>query len=316
MKKIILFLLIVNMKIFADINGFFTYQFGYTRANNTTVVMGTKQEYDKIGIQASEASGFISLSDLWFANFGFRYYSPDSLLPTLTYSEKEKENQKVANTIAFYIGKWSGKIPQVKIQKYNIASSNIVTGVSKVYNENKKLLLKDDNIYLSSAITKFSLIWGTDARMNTNIDKNIEYSGNIYKIISHVGINYYDIDAKFADTIYTHGNGYSTYLKKENFKAYGAEMSWLYFSSLGRSPMFISIGGDMEMAIGDAYILNAGYFISVGYNKNNSPFQIILTCQGNIFNEFDVFGTEYNNPDFASIGGPSYSVLGGVSYSF
>lgn len=303
MKKIILLILLFNSLLKAEINGFFRYQFGYENANNGTVVSGAESLNERINMKSSEIAGFLNFSNFWLGHFGFKLYSTNGFLPNQLYSKNDTDKETVVNNIAIYIGKWLGKKPQVKLEKYEISSGYKVLSNSYIYDENNnRLLSTDDRFDLVTKINKISLIWGEDARL----------SNKVKGFVGHIGLNYYYINATYAEE-----KNFGTYIKTGNFNSFGIEMSARY-GSMFYGPMFSSIGCFVELAGPDMLMLKSGYFINIGYCKNSS-LKFIIALQGNMLDDLDISTDGTEETEFAGVssdGFDSYTILGGVSYSF
>lgn len=66
------------------------------------------------------------------------------------------------------------------------------------------------------------------------------------------------------------------------FTTLGLDFNFHYYSALGQSNWFATVGPDISVTLGEISGLKGGYFSAIGYKAQAVPFSAMLTLQGSV----------------------------------
>lgn len=243
----------------------------------------------------------------------FSYQQSDSYSDTSLSSHGDANVDSVDDfsALLLYLGSGEHQRPRITLASEDFTALYRVNQSDRITNAQGEVLQRNDYFTLNRSSKKIGLTWGQDQRLNLmHPDKDWMLT------LSYIET---ELDyVLFSEPAIVSGFDKQGTIKNDTFAALGLDFNFHYYSALGKSNWFATVGPDISVTLGEISGLKGGYFSAIGYKAQAVPFSGMLTLQGSVLDVSQArIKTEVDETvDRLEHSGLSYEVFVKLRYDF
>jgi len=214
------------------------------------------------------------------------------------------------SALLLYLGSGEQR-PRITLATEDFTALYQVNQSDRISNSRGEALQRNDYFTLNRSSQKIGLTWGQDQRLNL-MHPNKDWMLTLSYIETEMDY------VLFSDSPTLSGFDKQGTIKRDTFAAVGLDVNFQYYSGLGQSNWFATVGPDISLSLGEISGLKGGYFSAVGYKAQAVAFSGMLTLLGSVLDVSQArIKTEVNETaERLEHSGLSYEVFVKLRYDF